>query len=52
MVGPRRAETIAILLFILASFTVHIWGAMWGLMALVLGMRAAASEAPYLPGTR
>ncbi|MFE1601522.1 O-antigen ligase family protein [Methylobacterium sp. ID0610] len=49
---PRIAVNLALITFILASFTVHVWGSCWGLFGVIIGLRAGFTEALYLPSDR
>ena len=43
---------ISLCLFTVLGFSVHIWGTMWGIFSLILGLRAGLTEAIYLPPER
>ena len=45
----RTAFTIAILQWITLAFTVDVWGTPWSFLALMIGGRAALSQARYHP---
>jgi hypothetical protein len=49
---PIIKSGMAIAIFILAfnSFTVHLWGSTWVLLAMIIGIRAGASESLFLSG--
>jgi len=46
---PNIGLNIFIFQFFVLSFTVHVWGASWSLAGFLFGMKAALTEAPYLP---
>ncbi len=49
---PNIGLNIFIFQFFVLSFTVHVWGATWSLAGFLFGMKAALTEAPYLPPRR
>lgn len=49
----RRGLAVAIFVLFFNAFTVHFWGSIWMLLAVVIGLRAGLTESMYLhPYTR
>lgn len=44
----RQGLSIAIFILLFNAFTVHFWGAIWTMLAIVLGCRAGLTESQYL----